>query len=280
MKTAHLIAAVCQAGLIAAAFGQTNIITQSDLDSAWADWPKSATVTSNITLAAKLGGAVIPKGETLSVLSVSNETVFVLRGGATNQIPAGATDIVDQINTLRSHRIIVGKDQYDDCRFEPRDPINVKVIHRSGVATIPMAKLPPWLQKQLGYDPTKASEWVADLQKKKAEQEAAKAEAYIKEHTYAVKYLEAAFNQVPYNSDIVVSGLYSGSMSADYTLKNASNFLIYDGDNHNISAKCISDSEAFYTLINAKRMHRFTFIGQKQRINDDDVFVIGSVHEK
>ena len=38
-------------------------------------------------------------------------------------------------------------------------PATVTIFHKTGVATIPLGKLPPDLQKQLGYDSQKAAEW-------------------------------------------------------------------------------------------------------------------------
>jgi hypothetical protein len=58
---------------------------------------------------------------------------------------------------------------YHDVRFGRATPTSVTVFHSTGVATIPLAKLPPELQKQFGYDPQQAAAWQAAQQKAAAE---------------------------------------------------------------------------------------------------------------
>jgi len=165
-----LLVVILGAVWITVVSGQTNLITLSDLDTAKSDWPKSVTATTNISITVQSGVVAITNGEQLSVLSFNQGRIAVLRGGMTNEIAAGVTDVVDKINTVRSHRLIVGKEQYDNYRLQVRNPTEVKISHSAGVATVPMAKLPLELQKQLGYDPAKAAEWQATNQKTQAVQ--------------------------------------------------------------------------------------------------------------
>jgi hypothetical protein len=58
---------------------------------------------------------------------------------------------------------------YTNAHFGATTPSSVTLFHSTGVATIPLEKLPPDLQKQLGYDPQRV-----------AQQEAAAAEAQKK----------------------------------------------------------------------------------------------------
>jgi len=147
-------------------WAQTNLITVSELDSAAGDWPKSVTARTNITVHTESGILVVTNGAVLPVLSASNTLVSTVYQTTTNQIPAAATDIVDQINNVRRHRLIVGKEQYDNYRFVPYTPVEVKIFHRTGVAVIPIASLSTELQKQLGYDSDKAKEFLAQRQEK------------------------------------------------------------------------------------------------------------------
>ena len=64
---------------------------------------------------------------------------------------------------------------YQDPRFERVTTNTVTIFHSTGIATIPLAKLPPELQKQLGYDPVRLAQ--EDAAKREA---AAKAEAEAK----------------------------------------------------------------------------------------------------
>lgn len=58
---------------------------------------------------------------------------------------------------------------YNNVRFVHPTPATVTVFHSTGVATIPLAKLPPDLQKQFNYDPQEAARWGAAEQKLDAE---------------------------------------------------------------------------------------------------------------
>ncbi len=54
---------------------------------------------------------------------------------------------------------------YHNVRFVHPTPATVTIYHSTGVATIPLAKLPPELQKQFGYEPQAATQWLAAQQK-------------------------------------------------------------------------------------------------------------------
>jgi hypothetical protein len=265
-------------------WAQTNPISVTELDSAASDWPKSVTAKTNIAVHAESGVPVITNGAALPVLSVSNALISTVYQGTTNQIPALATDIIEQINDLRRHRLIVGKEQYDNYRLVPYTPVEVKIFHRTGIAVIPIAGLPADLQKQLNYSPDKATEWLEAQQRELAEREVARAEqqiartkAWVKEHTYSVKYLQAAFNNVPYGTEIVTSGFYDSSMTADPLIKNASGFSIRDNEGNSFGAVCVTDGPVFNVLMNAKRGRKFLLFGSKERHSDVGYFVVNDV---
>ena len=48
---------------------------------------------------------------------------------------------------------------YNNVRFVRPTPATVTIYHSTGVATIPLAQLPPDLQKRFGYDPKAATQW-------------------------------------------------------------------------------------------------------------------------
>jgi hypothetical protein len=50
--------------------------------------------------------------------------------------------------------------QYENVRWGRVTPATVTIFHKTGVASIPLGKLPPDLQKKFGYDPQKAAEWI------------------------------------------------------------------------------------------------------------------------
>ena len=191
---------------------QTNLISLSDLDSARKDCPKFLTATTNISVALQYGAVEIPKGEKLSVLLVNHGKISILRGGMTNEIPAIATDIVERINSVRSHRIIIDKDQYEDCRIEVINPAEVKVSHTAGIATISMIKLSPELQKQLGYDEVKSAEWQAAQQKTRASQQ--QEQDAINKRLAATSYMTGTVEQ------IIPQGIIVGFHAPGYTKRN------------------------------------------------------------
>ena len=54
---------------------------------------------------------------------------------------------------------------YENFHWGTVTPTTVSIFHKTGVATIPLEKLPRELQKQFGYDPEKAAERRAPEQK-------------------------------------------------------------------------------------------------------------------
>ena len=80
----------------------------------------------------------------------------------TNNAPLPATVTVDGVT-------------YEDVRWGNVTPSAVTLFHRTGVASIPLEKLPPELQQQFGYDPKKAAEYraaEAEAQARKNEEQA------------------------------------------------------------------------------------------------------------
>ena len=63
---------------------------------------------------------------------------------------------------------------YNNVRFVRPTPATVTIYHSTGVATIPLAQLPPDLQKRFGYDPKAATQW--ELAQQQIEAAAAEAQ--------------------------------------------------------------------------------------------------------
>ena len=74
------------------------------------------------------------------------------------------TSVMGQTNSLT-----IDGFTYENPRFERVTANTVTIFHSTGIATIPLAKLPLELQKQLGYDPVRL-----------AQEEAAKREAAVR----------------------------------------------------------------------------------------------------
>ena len=64
---------------------------------------------------------------------------------------------------------------YSNIVWRTATPATVSIFHKSGVASIPLEKLPPDLQKRFGYDPQKAAAYrAAELAAQAARQDAAR----------------------------------------------------------------------------------------------------------
>src|SRR5437879_2376248 len=61
-----------------------------------------------------------------------------------------------ETNTLPT-KITIDGVTYEDVRWGTVTRSAVSMFHKTGIATIPLEKLPPDLQKQFGYDPKKAA---------------------------------------------------------------------------------------------------------------------------
>ncbi len=80
-----------------------------------------------------------------------------------NAAPSGVTG-----NALPASIVIDGT-TYEEVRWERVTPTTVTIFHKTGVATIPLEKLPPELQRRFGYDPVAVRQ---QLEKVEAEQRA------------------------------------------------------------------------------------------------------------
>jgi hypothetical protein len=80
-------------------------------------------------------------------------TTPAIASAASNAVPSGVT------SNLLPSTITIDGTTYEEARWERVTPTTVTIFHKTGVATIPLWKLPPDLQKEFGYDPQKAAAW-------------------------------------------------------------------------------------------------------------------------
>ncbi|MGD1020473.1 MAG: hypothetical protein ABSA12_14265 [Verrucomicrobiia bacterium] len=69
-----------------------------------------------------------------------------------------AASFAGETNTLRGTITVDGL-TYSNVTWHTVTPATVTIFHQTGVAAIPLEKLPPELQKQFGYDPQKAADY-------------------------------------------------------------------------------------------------------------------------
>ena len=83
----------------------------------------------------------------------------------------------DVTSNAASNSITIGGTTYEGFHWGRLTSGSVTIYHKVGIARIPLAKLPPELQKQFGYDPQKAAAWEAAEQKADAAWRATEQEA-------------------------------------------------------------------------------------------------------
>jgi len=91
-------------------------------------------------------------------------------------------------SNVSSNTVTIDGTTYHDVRWGRLTPTTVTLYHSTGIATMPLATLPPDLQKKFGYDPQKAAAWDASVQKATAARQAAEqAQRAAEEKTAAAK---------------------------------------------------------------------------------------------
>ena len=105
----------------------------------------------------------------LSFLLCSVAAVPVMAEDTSVTAPADATDHASSPDAnagdAASNTVTINGTTYQDVRWGRLTPTTVTLYHRTGIATMPLADLPPDLQKQFGYDPQKAAAWESSQQK-------------------------------------------------------------------------------------------------------------------
>jgi hypothetical protein len=96
-----------------------------------------------------------------------------LRVAALLSVLVIAPSRAEETNALPT-KITIGFETFEDVAWGTVTPVSVSIRHRTGIATIPMEKLPTAIQKQLGYDPQKAADYQAALQRAEAARQEAK----------------------------------------------------------------------------------------------------------
>jgi hypothetical protein len=147
------------------------------------DVPTTVVITENISIPIEYGTFEIPKGANAKILAIKTDgTLDIEYTTQKFSISATKTDFEKRVVESRSHRIVIDGVEYEDFKFSNQTPVNITITHRKGVETIALSKLPPELQKQFGYDPQKADEWVRAkaAAKLKAKQDKTRAELKAK----------------------------------------------------------------------------------------------------
>ena len=91
---------------------------------------------------------------------LAGETDTLARAG-----PVSNASPHDVTSNVASNSITIGGTTYEDFHWGRLTPGSVTIYHKVGIAKIPLAELPPELQKQFGYDPQKAATWETAVQK-------------------------------------------------------------------------------------------------------------------
>jgi type IV secretory pathway VirB9-like protein len=134
---------------------------------------------------------------------------------------------------------------YSNVTFGTATPSWVSVRHASGAATIPLAKLPPDLQKQFGYDPEKAAQWQASQQEAQAEAARKKAEKIAEQQALEKKWAAAQrWNGAV--DEILPDGIVVVMHSPGYVRQGSQP---YDRQGHVRHFETVVDPQDFYILL-------------------------------
>ena len=109
-------------------------------------------------------------------------TILLL--AAINAHAGGSNSPASIVSNAPPTSITIDNVIYSNVTWDTVTPATVTIFHSTGVASIPLWKLPPDLQKRFGYDPAKAIDWQkreaaahaaqqADLAKRQAASKAA-----------------------------------------------------------------------------------------------------------
>lgn len=106
---------------------------------------------------------IAARAEQTNTLTTDGATSNAAPGGITTNATPGA--------------ITIDGTTYEEVRWGRVTPATVTIFHKTGVATIPLEKLPTELQQRFGYDPRKAAQWRDAQTKAESERRAAKEKA-------------------------------------------------------------------------------------------------------
>jgi hypothetical protein len=144
-----------------------------------------------------------------------------------------AASFADETNTLPT-TITVDGVTYSNVTWRTATPATVTIFHQTGVASIPLGKLPPELQQRFGYDPQKATDYATKdaytqaIYRQQAAQAAAKAAATHAIPTPSIQDSAATNHVEPSPKPLVAlrftnvfnlrqrgEGLYSANVTSD-----------------------------------------------------------------
>jgi len=139
---------------------------------------------------------------------------------------------------------------YEDVRWQRVTQGTVTIFHKTGIATIPLEKLPPELQKRFGYDPQKALDYhKRDMaaQAAMAEQERARSLAY----SHAVK--EKATHQAVF--DAIVNGAINVQGNVGKVLPNGAEIHAFTETTHLKRVGDRPDAGGVWKTVEVKERH-------------------------
>jgi hypothetical protein len=117
-----------------------------------------------VSLVLRLGSAVSLAQDTNKFTPGSSTANGIELSNPTNNVALPSSITIDGI-------------KYEGARWGRLTPGTITIYHTTGIATIPLADLPPGLQKQFGYDPQKAGSWLVSDQAASAASQVAVREA-------------------------------------------------------------------------------------------------------
>ena len=192
-----------------------------------------------------------------------------------NAAPSGVTS-----NALPASITIDGH-TYENVRWVRTTAADAIIYHSTGVATIPLEKLPPELQKHFGYDPAKAVAWRVAEQQRAIAAEQAQRQAQQRENARRALLAQAK----PCQCDVVSVVEGQGLICDDRSFIDANSaaggtnptafrpvyfFLVYDTrgivNNQHVQCQAYPDGDYTYTTVSgaSQKIHRWVYCGPWQ----------------
>jgi hypothetical protein len=194
-----------------------------------------------------------------------------------NAAPSGVT------SNAAPSTITIDGTTYQDVRWGRLTPSTVTIFHRTGIATMPLWKLPPDLQKQFGYDPQKAADW---QKVERQHQEAALAERErLAEEKRRTELLQQRIVGIGGTVTDVIEGqgvILSNEIfvnAAPGVIPPSSCFLVCDTKNlvNGSTFECAAYLDGTYTYITvtggSRKIHRWVYYGPRDKAKEGTVSV-------
>lgn len=181
-----------------------------------------------------------------------------------------AASFAEETSTLPA-TITIGGVTYSNVTWRTVTPATVSIMHKTGVASIPLEKLPPELQKRFGYDPQKAVAYLsAEQEREKAARERQRQQEQERQRQERCRDTISGNVQVVIDGGVVInhrafidSYIQAGGTDP-HVLHDWYTFLACDNSRYAVGyeVKCRAYREGFATIQSFGKIERWVCCGE------------------